>query len=81
MRFVIFLAVFIVGCSTKSSFEVQSKDGLSDLSSIPQDVRQYSSELDENIVKIKPLIALNDIAITIWNEFNHRGAGKLLLTS
>ena len=49
---IVFLTVFIVGCSTKSSVEVKIEKGISDLSSIPQDVRQYSSELDKNLTKV-----------------------------
>ena len=49
---IVFLTIFIVGCSTKSSVKVQSEEKLYDLSSIPQDVRQYSSELDKNSFKI-----------------------------
>jgi len=49
---IVFLTVFIVGCSSKSGVEVKTQKRLSDLSSIPQDVRQYSSALDKNSTNI-----------------------------
>ena len=49
---VVFLTVFIVGCSTKSSVEVKTQESVNDLSLIPQDVRQYSSELGESLTKV-----------------------------
>ena len=50
---IVFLTVFIVGCSTKSSVEIKIQDKeVSDLFSVPQDVRQYSSELDKSITKV-----------------------------
>ncbi|MCD6191071.1 MAG: SH3 domain-containing protein [Sulfurimonas sp.] len=49
---IVFLTVFIVGCSSKSGVDVKTQKGLSDLSSIPQDVRQYSSALDKNSTNI-----------------------------
>ena len=49
---IVFLTLFIVGCATKSSVEVKTQESVADLSFIPQDVRQYSSKLDENITEI-----------------------------
>ena len=48
---IIFLTVFIVGCSTKSSVNTELVESISDLTEIPQDSRQYSSKLDENSTK------------------------------
>ena len=62
-----FLTVLIVGCSTKSSVEVKTQERISDLSSIPQDVRQYSSELDENLTKISQS-EFEKQYFSVWNS-------------
>ena len=64
---IVFLTVFIVGCSTKSSVEVQTEEGVSDLSLVPQDVRQYSSELDESLTKVSQ-IEFEKQYFSIWNS-------------
>ena len=64
---IVFLTVFIVGCSTKSSVEVKIQEGLSDLSSIPQDVRQYSSELYENSTKVNQS-EFEKQYFSVWNS-------------
>ena len=64
---IIFLTVFIVACSTKNGVEVQTKEDISDLSSIPQDVRQYSSELDENLTKVSQS-EFEKQYFSVWNS-------------
>ena len=64
---IVFLTVFIVGCSTKSSVEVKTQEGVSDLSSVPQDARQYSSELDENLTKISQS-EFEKQYFSVWNS-------------
>jgi len=61
----VFLTVFTVACSTKSSVEV--KEGVSGLSWIPQDVRQYSSELDENLTTISQS-EFEGHYFSVWNS-------------
>ncbi len=64
---VIFLTIFIVGCSTKSTIDVQTEEGVSDLSSIPQNVRQYSSELDESSTEISQN-KFEQQYFSVWNS-------------
>jgi len=65
---IVFLTVFIVGCSPKSSVEVKvQKKGVSDLFSVPQDVRQYSSELDENLTKVSQS-EFEKQYFSVWNS-------------
>lgn len=64
---IVFLTVFIVGCSSKSGVDVKTQKGLSDLSSIPQDVRQYSSELDENLTNISQS-KFEKAYFSVWNS-------------
>lgn len=64
---IVFLTVFIAGCSTKSSHEVKSEEQLSDLSLIPQDVRQYSSEVDENATSISQS-EFESQYFSVWNS-------------
>ncbi|MEN8303977.1 MAG: SH3 domain-containing protein, partial [Campylobacterota bacterium] len=64
---IVFLTAFIVGCSTKSSVEVRTQEGLGGLSAIPQDVRQYSSELDKSLTKINQS-EFEKQYFSVWNS-------------
>ena len=64
---VVFLTVFIVGCSTKSSIEVETQERVTDLSFIPQDIRQYSSKLDENLTNISQS-EFEKQYFSVWNS-------------
>ncbi len=64
---IIFLTILIVGCSIKDSVEVQTEEKINDLSSIPQDVRQYSSVIDKNSFKINQYEFEKDY-FSVWNN-------------
>ncbi len=64
---IIFLTVFIVGCSTKSDVEVKIEKGDSNLSIVPQNIRQYSSELDATSTKVSQS-KFEKQYFSIWNS-------------
>ncbi len=72
---IVFLIVFIVGCSTKSSVKVQTEEKVNDFSSIPQDVRQYSSSLNENSFKINQYKFEKEY-FNVWNNPTTLGSKK-----
>ncbi|MEA3371857.1 MAG: SH3 domain-containing protein [Campylobacterota bacterium] len=64
---IVFVVVFIVGCSSKSSVEVKTIEGLDGLSSVSQDVRQYSAGLDENATAISQN-EFESKYFSVWNS-------------